>query len=451
MMRNSIRLRLLLAAGITIILVLLAAGAAIVLIFERHLERRVQSELDKQVIQLLASVDVESDGKIVLSNELADPRFALPLSGLYWQIDLEGKAVARSKSLGDQKLVVPTPPVDVFDSHLHELSGPDGQNLYSLEQAVYLENQGKEMLYVVTVGLERGEINDTVLSMTRDVVPALGALGLVMLLATWLQISLGLRPLSMIEQALHGVRDGGKGRLDDDVPVEVKPLVNELNALFSANEERNRIERQRAADLAHGLRTPLTILGSISRSLGDAGMPAQAEKISIQTEHMRQQVERELTRTLSSVEDVAIWLDVNANVSRLVKVVAMAATNPDFKWSVDVPKTVQWRITRNDFNEILGNILENAQKWGKSRAQISWNESSLFVEDDGPGVKSEDHARLTVRGFTTGDGSTSSGLGLAIVQQLAEKNGIELSFGRAKLAGLSVQLLFPQQRIRQVQ
>ncbi len=448
MIQNSIRLRLFLAAGLMIILALLASGASISFIFQRHLERRVQSELEKHTTQLLASVEIANDGKITLSQNLADPRFELPLSGLYWQIDLDGKPVARSKSLGDQRLNVPTAPADVFETHTHEISGPDGQNLYALEQSVYLENQGKELLYVVTVGLERGEINDTVLSMTRDVVPALTALGLLMLLAAWIQVSHVLRPLSVIRQALHGIREGGKGRVDEGVAEEVKPLVTELNALLAANEERNRSERQRAADLAHGLRTPLTILRSISRNVAEAGLAVEAEKISVQTEHMRQQVERELSRALSSVEDVPIWLDINANVSRLVNVVSMAATVSEFKWQVEVPKEAQCRITRNDFNEIMGNLIENAQKWGKSLARVRLEENVLTVEDDGPGVEDHHLSKLTERGFTTGSENASSGLGLSIVQQLMTKNSLQLSFGKSEIGGLSVQLMFPRERVR---
>ena len=449
MIRNSIRFRLLVAAGLMILIVLLAVGSSIVFIFQRHLEKRVHLELEKQITQLLASVEVAAGGKIVLSQQLADPRFSLPLSGLYWQIDLDGKPQSRSQSLGDQKLVVPTPPSDVTDSHVHELAGPDGQNLYSLEQAVYLVNQDRELLYVVTVGLERGEISDTVLSMTWDVVPALAVLGFVMLLGTWLQVTLGLRPLSMIEKAIHGIRDGSKGRLDDEVAAEVKPLVNELNALLAANEKRNRLERQRAADLAHGLRTPLTILGSISRKIIAGGMKVEAEKINIQTEHMRQQVERELARALSSIEEVPLWIYVNSDVNRLVKVVAMAATEPDFMWTNNVPEALQWRITRNDFNELLGNILENAQKWGRKNACVRWQKNTLIVEDDGPGVPTESHDRLTVRGFTTGENSTSSGLGLSIAKHLADKNDITLTFARAALGGLAVQLKLPPQKFRQ--
>jgi signal transduction histidine kinase len=448
MIGNSIRLRFLLAAGLMIILALLASGASIVLIFQRHLERRVQSELEKHSTQLLAAVEVQADGRIALSQQLADPRFTLPLSGLYWQIDHQGKPVARSRSLGDQKLDVSTPAVDDFESHMQEIKGPDAQNLYALEQNVFLGIQGKEQLYVATIGLERGEINDTVLSMTRDVVPALGLLGLLLLLATWVQVSLGLQPLSMIEKALQGIREGGKGRVDQEVAVEVKPLVNELNALLAANEERNRVERQRAADLAHGLRTPLTILRSISRTVAEAGLKGEAEKISIQTEHMRQQVERELSRALSSAEDVAVWLDIKSNIGRLVKVVAMAATNPEFKWDIDVPENTQCRITRNDFNEILGNVLENAQKWGKTRARVRLAGGMLVVEDDGAGVEEHHFEKLTERGFTTGNENVSSGLGLAIVQQLVAKNQTRLTFSKSELGGLAVRLEIPAEKMR---
>ena len=448
MMQNSIRLRLLMAAGLMIILALVASGASIVFIFQRHVEKRVQSELDKHITQLIASVHVKDDGKIALSKELADPRFTLPLSGLYWQIDLNNQPVARSKSLGDQKLVVPTPPGEESEAHIHELMGPDAQQLYAIEEAVYLDNKGHEALYVATVGLERGEISGTVLSMTRDVIPALAALGLVLLIATWVQLSLGLRPLAAIEKALQGIREGGKGRVDENVVAEVRPLVTELNALLAANEERNKVERQRAADLAHGLRTPLTILGSISRTVESAGLKGEADKIRLQTEHMRQQVERELSRALSSAEDVAIWLDVNDGITRLVKVIAMAATSRGFKWDVDVPDVAQCRITRNDFNEILGNVLENAQKWGKSHATVRLRGNVLSVDDDGPGVEAQQFERLTERGFSTGEEGSSSGLGLSIVKQLALKNAIALSFGRSDEGGLSVRLALPEGKLR---
>jgi signal transduction histidine kinase len=450
MMGNSIRIRLLLAAGITIILVLIAAGFGITQIFQRHLEKRVKSELDKQIIQLLASIEVKDDGKIRLSKALADPRFTLPLSGLYWQIDLGEKAIARSVSLADEELEVPAAKVDAIESQILSIAGPNGQKLYAIEQAVYLESLGQEKIYTVAVGLERGEINDTVLSMRRDVAPALTALGLLMLLATWIQVSLGLRPLSVIKQALHDIREGGKGRVNTEVAEEVKPLVNELNALLAANEERNRLERQRAADLAHGLRTPLTILGSIARNLELAGLKTEAEKIGLQTEHMRQQVERELARALSSVEDVPVLTDVFTSVNRLVSVVAMAAINPNFIWEVEIPKTVQWRITRNDFHEMLGNILENAQKWGISKARVRWQENALWIEDDGPGVASNDRYKLTERGYTTSGDQTSTGLGLAIVQQIADKNEIALAFEQSELGGLLVRLNIPQAQLSAV-
>jgi signal transduction histidine kinase len=446
--RNSIRLRLLLAAGVMILLALAASALSIMLIFQRHLEKRVELELDKHFTQLMANIEEQPDGTLSLAQQLADPRFELPLSGLYWQIDLKGEPVAKSRSLWDQRLVVPTPPTDVKDDHVHELAGPDGKSLYALERAVYLTQKGNEQLYVVTVGLGRGEISETVLSMTRDIVPALLILGAVLLLATWLQVTLGLRPLATIMQALHGIRSGTESRMRAHVPDEVQPLVTELNALLTANDERNRQARQRAADLAHGLRTPLTILGSVSRTVEQEGLPVEAEKIRVQTEHMRQQVERELAKALSSAEETPQWLSVEENMRRLVNVVAMDGP-ANFKWDIDVPRGLEVKMTRNDFNEIFGNLLENAQKWGYSVARVKSDGQNMTVEDNGPGVSPENFARLTERGYSTRERTAPGGLGLAIVQQLADKNSLTLSFSTSHLGGLAAQLMFDQDCIRQ--
>jgi signal transduction histidine kinase len=437
--RNSIRLRLLLAAALMIVIALAASALSIMLIFQRHLEKRVQLELDKNFTQLMANIEEKPNGTLDLIQQLADPRFELPLSGLYWQIDLAGEPVAKSRSLWDQRLVVPTPPKEAEEAHIHELAGPEGQNLYALERVVFLNQGGVERQFVVTVGLERGEISDTVLSMTRDVVPALTVLGLVLLCATWFQVSHGLRPLSQIEKALSGIRAGADSRMGEDVPQEVKPLVGQLNALLAANEVRNRHARQRAADLAHGLRTPLTILGSVSRTVENGGLPAEAEKIRVQTEHMRQQVERELAKALSSAEDSAQWFPVEDMLRRLVNVVAMEGSK-NFKWDIDLPRGIEMKITRNDFNEIFGNLLENAQKWGYANARVSSDGLEFAIEDDGPGVSPENMQRLTERGYTTRDSNAPGGLGLSIVQELADKNTIKLGFAPSAMGGLAVRL-----------
>jgi signal transduction histidine kinase len=448
--QNSIRLRLLLAAGLMILLALAASALSIMLIFQRHLEKRVELELDKHFTQLIANIGEEADGSLSLSQQLADPRFELPLSGLYWQIDLKGEPVAKSRSLWDQRLIVPTPPTEIEQDHIHELPGPDGKTLYALERAVYLKQRGNEQLYVVTVGLGRDEISGTVLSMTRDIVPALLILGAVLLLATWLQVTLGLRPLTTVMKAIHGIRAGTENRMRDDVPDEVQPLVSELNALLAANDERNRQARQRAADLAHGLRTPLTILGSVSRTVEENGLPNEAQKIRIQTEHMRQQVERELAKALSSTEETPLWLPVEENMRRLVNVVAMDGP-ASFKWDIDLPRGLEVKMTRNDFNEIFGNLLENAQKWGDAIARVKSDERCISVEDNGPGVSPENLGRLTERGYSTREGTAPGGLGLAIVQQLADKNNIVLSFSASEIGGLAAQLRFDQNSIRQAQ
>jgi signal transduction histidine kinase len=449
MTRNSIRLRLLLAAAATIIAVLLTCAFIISMIFERHLEARIQLELDKHFTQLVAVTEIADDGTVSQSRELADPRFELPLSGLYWQIDLDGVPVAKSRSLWDQQLAVPTPPkVMEEEPHIHELAGPDGQVLMSLEHPLTLSHQGKDTLFVATVGISRGEINQTVLSFARDVAPALVGLGLLLLLATWAQLSVGLKPLLTIESDVLRVRTGQSARVDESVADEVKPLATELNALLAANEQRTKEARQRAADLAHGLRTPLTVLGSIARTLAGDGKHGEAEKIRIQTEHMRQQVEWELSKALSSSDESREWLNLAAQVQRLTHVLRMAEQGQSAAWNIELPENVELFFTRNDLHEILGNLFENAQKWARGTIAVRLEGSALVIEDDGPGVDESEIAKITERGFSKKEGRENSGLGLSIVKQLTDKNGVVLTFGRSPLGGLRVELGVPKNKIR---
>jgi signal transduction histidine kinase len=445
---NSIRVRLLLASLAMIIAVLGVAIISLAFTFQRHIEKRVESELDKHLTQLVAAIDVTPEGQIELSQDLADPRFQLPLSGLYWQIDLGGNPHTRSRSLWDEKLIVPTPPIDATDAHIHQLAGPDGQQLYSLEKAILLEHQGQEKLFVVTIGLSREEISGTVLSFTRDLAPTLVALGGVLLLATWGQISLGLKPLSHIENAVQDIRAGTRMRVEEDVVDEVKPLTTELNALLEANEKRSREAGQRAADLAHGLRTPLTVLGSLARALDAKGQSIEAEKIRLHTGFMRQQVEWELSKALSSAHASEKWLGVADRIQRLVHVVLMSDDTNTKSWTVDVEPTSQLLITESDFNEIFGNLIENAHKWARSTMNISLQGNQICIEDDGPGVAESDIEKLTERGFSAKNSKSATGLGLAIVKQLTEKNSCKLEFGRSSLGGLKIVVTVPGSRLR---
>lgn len=449
MKTNSIRLRLLLVAMSTILVVLVATAGVLSVIFQRHMEVRVEQELEKHFVQLVAALEFTPSGELVLTQQLADPRFLLPLSGLYWQVDDGGRAVARSRSLWDERLAVPTPPTDASEAHIHELPGPDGQRLFSLEKAVFLPSQGKDKLLVVTVGLESGEINDNVVSFVRDIAPALLAIGLVLLLATWVQLSMGLKPLAVIESAVHEIRSGKRLRMAETVAAEVKPLVAELNELLAANEQRNREARQRAGDLAHGLRTPLTVLGSVSRNLKKQGLKAEGEKIRVQTEHMRELVEWELAMALSSAEDAASWLDLAAHVRQLIRVVSMSEGGIRHLWANDIPAGTQCLVSRNDLNEILGNILENALKWAANRVVVRLEGQSLIVEDDGPGIGDGDYARLAERGYRGESQRPGNGLGLAIAKQLVDKNGMSLHFSRSPLGGLSVGIVVPSEKLRE--
>ncbi len=447
MMLHSIRARLLAAAGLMILIALAAAAVSTYFIFQRHVEKRVAQELNKHYTQLVSALEVEPNGTLITRRELADPRFELPMSGLYWQVDLDGNDMARSRSLWDKRLVVPTPPTGETleeEAHIHDLDGPNGEKLYAIEGALWLSHLGKEKLFVVTVGLMNDEIASSTFGLAREIAPALLALGLVLLIATWLQIKLGLKPMASLEKQVHDIGEGSQERLTGVFPTEVRPLVDELNQLLDNNEKRTVVARQRAGDLAHGLRTPLAVMKSLARSVEQSGLKAEADKISVQTEHMRQQVERELAQALSSSEERQRWIGMQPLINKLVNVVSMVDDNR-ISWTNSIPNGVQIKMFRNDSNEILGNILENAQKWAKSHAEIRLDGHRIIVGDDGPGVAPENIYQLTERGYTS---RGSTGFGLSIVNQLVEKNGLKIDFQKSHLGGLEVVITFPEETVR---
>src|SRR5207248_1271657 len=228
--------------------------------------------------------------------DLADPRFSQPLSGLYWQIDADGKDVARSRSLWDEHLTVPTPPPGPADVHTHLLQGPAGVELFAAERLAYVDIGGKQQPLVLTVGLDRREITKTVGAFSRDLIASLAVLGAALVIAAWLQVSIGLRPLELIRGRLEAVRSGVARRLDGNFPLEVQPLADEVNGLLAAQEQQLVKARRRAGDLAHGLKTPITILGSIARELRRSGATRAAADVEEQVAALELHVERELAR-----------------------------------------------------------------------------------------------------------------------------------------------------------
>ena len=294
---GSLKARLLAAGAASIVLALTIAGFGLMLLFERHLEARVTLELESHLRQLVGGLARAGDGSLELAVPLAEPRFNEPLSGLYWQIVVEPDGpVLRSRSLWDAVLDLPPDRLATGEAHRHTIQGPGGASLLAIERQVVLPpDLGGETIRAA-VAIDRLQICAAVLAFASDLVPSLGLLAAFLVLAAWVQVWVGLKPLDAVRRQLAAVVAGRDARFGAAFPDEVRPLAVELDRLLEAQEAAIERARARAADLAHGLKTPLTVLSAEAEELRARGETRIADEIATLADAMRRHVERELAR-----------------------------------------------------------------------------------------------------------------------------------------------------------
>ncbi|WP_295407683.1 HAMP domain-containing sensor histidine kinase [uncultured Thiocystis sp.] len=459
MTRRSLRVRLWIGAAASITVALLVAGLGLVTLFERHVERRIGDELRRDLNQLAAAIAIAPDGAIRLSREPLDPRFGQPLSGLYWQIDSNDQpGLLRSRSLWDEIIVLPADALEPGGVHAHVLPGPGGQRLLVRERRIRLQAFGQPLVLRLAVGQDRAELTAARDAFAADMRPYLGLIALVLALATLVQIQTGLAPLESVRRGVGAIRSGQERRLADDYPDEVMPLVSEVNALLDARAQA--IERARAwtADLAHGLKTPLSALVADAERLRQQGHPRLAEDLEQLADTMRRRVDRELirARVRSGAATHQARVDVVDAIGRLLRTLRRTPDGERLEWQIEAPPAAYAALMPDDLLELLGNLLENASKWARARVRVwviagpharqagAWIE--IRVTDDGPGVPTAQMTRLGERGLRLDQAKEGTGLGLAIVRDVVDAYAGILAFSSASESGLTVSVRLPAAR-----
>jgi signal transduction histidine kinase len=470
--RRSLRFRLLVAAAVSTGLALLAAGFGLSALFERHVTRYQEARLAQGLDQILGNLELGPEGRVRLSAIPADPRFETPLSGLYWQVQDEARdTLLRSRSLWDQVLSLPGDALPDGVLHRHDLSGPAGQPLMALERRVLFRPESDARPLRVAVALDRRELVAARRDFAIDMLPYLVVLGLVLMLAVWVQVRVGLAPLERLRRGVQAIRSEGLRRLPLDHPDEVLPLVEELNALIEAQE--GAIERARAwtADLAHGLKTPLVALAADAERLRALGQPGLADDLEQLAQAMRRRVDRELIRGRirarqsgpnpalpgpSGVGAPAPVADLGACLDGVIRTLARTPRGLGIDWDLECAPGIRVALAQEDLAELLGNVLENAVQWARRRVLVlvipgargpvasgrgAWVE--VRVEDDGAGVPQSALPLLGQRGLRLDQSTRGSGLGLAIVQDICDAYGAQVDFAPAGLGGLRVQIRLP--------
>lgn len=446
MRAHSLRFRLLCLTAATIVVTLTIAALALVTIFNRHLERRVEQELAVRLTELASGFALE-DGVPAITRPLADPRYDQPYSGAYWQVLDESGPVLRSESLWDQNLALggeagPTPPP-------YEADGPRGSTLYVLTRQVKFTAGAAPRAFRLMVALDHADLEALGASFLGDVSQALAVIGGVLILGAGVQIQLGLRPLRRLHEQLQRIQQGRAARLRGDFPAEIAPLADSLNDLIDRQEDSVRKARQRAGDLAHGLKTPLTILAGEATRLEQSGNRAAAETLREQIGQMRAHVDRQLARARSHGASAAggACTDVTATIERLFGLMRRMPRSPNLRWVSQLPPHLNMRMDPDDFGEVVGNLLDNARLWAAGcicvSARVEAERVTLCIDDDGPGVAEELRDQMAQRGQSGAAPGEGSGLGLAIVNDVLGLYGQSLAIDKAPLGGCRAAFAMP--------
>ncbi|MFZ5790218.1 MAG: sensor histidine kinase [Pseudomonadota bacterium] len=443
MTRNSLRLRLI-AGGIAAILVALTvAGAGLTLLFERHVSRTMAADLDVHLKQLIAGIDVDPQGRLVMTCSPADPRFADPLSGLYWQVASDDGQILRSRSLWDTVLALPEDSPASGEVHLHETQGPAHAAVLTAERRIALTIGGRQIPVRLAVAVDLARLSAARGAFVRELALGLGLLAAVLAIATSIQVTLGLRPLDTLRRGIADIRQGRSGRLPPAAPVEVQPLVEEVNALLDSQEQEIERSRRRAADLAHGLKTPLAAIASDASRLHERGEHAVARDIEAVSEAMSRFVDRELARArvrgaMRRTADMSTAL--GPLVHSLIATVARTPAGTRVRFETRIDDNVALPFDRTDLAEVLGNLLDNAARHAASRVRVTATPGAggpaVAIEDDGKGIAPMSRSAVLERGVRLDRRGGAAGLGLAIVLDVLEAYGWQLDLGTSDLGGL---------------
>jgi len=432
MSHGSLRLRLLLAAALSITFALFLAGLALIGIFEAQVRTRLTQELNNHLLQLVASLDVARDGRLRLKRELVDPRFDQPLSGMYWEV----------RSLGDGDSLTSRSLWDVTLGKLPDgtPTGPEGEPLLGVSRTIKMDTGGTSRSFDFTVATHFSELTNPVDSFRQSIAYYLGLIGLMLLAATWIQVSVGLSPLKALSEQLKDIASGNRRRLEGEFPDEVAPLAQELNGMLATNEASIERARARAGDLAHGLKTPLTVLAAVARDVAAKGLTPEAREIEGQAETMRLHIERQLARARIASSHNIGSIPFKANAERVIAAMKRSSPGDHIQWELSAAPDDVVAMDRQDLTELLGNLLDNAAKWAKSKVTVTYNNGKIDIEDDGPGVPDDELDHIAERGLRLDESKQGSGLGLAIVKDIAEVYGAAVDFSRSQLGGLRVNI-----------
>ncbi|MHA7818851.1 MAG: sensor histidine kinase [Erythrobacter sp.] len=449
--RASLARRMGFIAAAWIIVLLLGGGIALERILVAQVQSTFDEQLEYQLTAMISAAEIDSFGEVFFYRSLGDQRFLEPNSGVYWQISGEGYEPWPSRSLWDRTL------------NLRSHDEPQGQEHFDSDVHFYTSNQfadeplrvaertvilpGSETRWTFAVASATEAVGIQIQRVRSILIWSFALLGLGLIVMSLMQIRYGLSPLRRVRAAIQKLRTTGDNRITDPLPLEVQPLVEEVNALLEHTERQAEEARTHAGNLAHALKTPLTVLTNAAT----ARDPKLNEAVFRETKTMQRHVDHHLARA-RAVGRRAVG-QARTNVRQSAEAVRRAVERlyPDGRLDIAGNKDALVAIERQDLDEILGNLIENAAKYGGGSVFVTVDHEPgsplcrIWIEDDGVGIPQQERDRIFARGARLDTGKPGTGLGLAIVRDVAEIYGGSVTLGESEdLGGLLVDLRLPR-------
>ena len=447
--RGSLSRRMLALAAATFLPLLLGGGLALDRVLADTLTRNFDDQLSQYVRSMIASAEIDPAGEVRFTRPLGDQRFFEPYSGLYWQVSGKGITPFRSRSLWDRALPYVPDKVN-FDGTYRTVAVYSDETLRIAERDAVLPGSPRIFRFAVAVRVD--ELQAQIHAYRRVLVWSLVILASGLLILAALLATYGLWPLRRVQRALTEIRSGEASRIDEpSFPPEIRPLVHEMNALLAHTEVQSEQARTHAGNLAHALKTPMSVL--LNEARGDDTPLGQA--VLAQVALMKRHVDHHLARARALGRPAAIgartpvWRSLESLKRALERIYVDKGVHIEL---VGDPE-LAFRGERQDLEEMLGNLLDNACKYGGQRVRVSVRLApreddepflTLTVEDDGQGIPASEWSKLFERGVRLDETSTGTGIGMAIVRDIAEIVGGKVWLERsADLGGLAVVVVLP--------
>ena len=452
--RGSLASRLIVGALAWILIVLAAAGWGLSSLYRDSVTRALDAEIEVVLQTLVAALGSDPDGTIVVAEgDLPnDPRFARVLSGRYWAIapsESYGnpRDAYRSRSLWDGALPWPTDRVQSLTANpgliqTLETTGPNEERLRVAAQAILLPDRPEPVLLIA--GADKRDAEASYHRFAASLSAALALLAFGLFVAMVIQVRVGLAPLTRISTDIADIRAGRLARISEDYPVEVAPLTVEVNQLLEHNRQVVDRARTHVGNLAHALKTPIAVLMNEAK-----GSTEFAELVRRQTESMSRNVQHYLKRAQAAASGQVLGarVEVKSVADDLARMLTRLYRNKGVEITVSGSAEAAFRGERQDLEEMLGNLMENACKWCIEeifvRVESDTQTVTITVEDDGPGLSPEARVIAMQRGMRLDETTPGTGLGLSIVTDLSQDYGGSFRLDASEAGGLKAVLSLP--------